>query len=71
MSDAPQWLIAAEAAEYERVGVKMIYAEFRAGRLRAAIVGGRRSLRFKVEWLDEHLERTAEPVEVTPLRRVG
>ena len=69
-SDSP-WLIAAESAERARCGTRLIYREAKAGRLRHAIVGGRRELRFKAEWIDEWLERTAEPVEVTPLRRVG
>ena len=71
MSDASPWLTAAEAAERARVGLKLLYRETKAGRLRHAIVGGRRSLRFKAEWIDEWLERTAEPIEVTSLRRVG
>ena len=66
------WLTATEAAERARVGVKLIYREAAAGRLRRAIVGGRRELRFKPEYIDEWLERTAEPVEVTPqVRRFG
>ena len=42
-SPAPSpWLTAAEAAARARVGVKTIYRETRAGRLRAARIGGRR-----------------------------
>ena len=68
----PPWLITPEVAERGRCGPKLIYAEVKAGRLRAARVGGRRELRFKLEWIDQWLEDTAEPVgEITPLRRFG
>ena len=63
------WLIAREAAVHARCGVKLVYREAKAGRLRHARVGGRRELRFKPEWVDDWLERTAEPVEVTPIGR--
>jgi hypothetical protein len=39
----------------------LIYREVRAKRLRAARIGGRRELRFKAEWIDEWLIRSAEP----------
>ena len=67
------WLTTTGAAKRALCGQKLIYTEVKSGRLRAAVVGGRRSLRFKAEWIDEWLERTAEPVEVTrqPIRRVG
>lgn len=50
------WLTAQEAASFARVGVKLIYREAKKHRLRAAIVGGRRSLRFREEWISEWLE---------------
>ena len=72
MPQTSPWLTAAEAAERARVGIKLIYREVKAGRLRAARVGGRRELRFLDAWVDEFLSSTAEPVEVAPLmRRVG
>ena len=49
------WFTAEEAAERARCGVKVIYREVRAGRLRAARIGGRRELRFLPEWIDEWL----------------
>ena len=71
MSPETRWLKAIEAAERSRVGTKTIYREVRAGRLRAARVGGRRELRFRAEWIDEWLEASATPVSVdghaTPL----
>lgn len=54
------WLTAEEAAQRGRCGVKTIYREVRAGRLRAARIGGRRELRLKPEWVDEWLTRAAE-----------
>ena len=66
------WKTADQAAARAQVGVKLIYREAKAGRLRAAYVGGRRQLRFLDRWIDEWLESTAEPVEVTPkIRRVS
>jgi excisionase family DNA binding protein len=55
------WLTVEEAAERARCGIKTIYREVRAKRLRAARVGGRRELRLKAEWVDEWLERAADP----------
>ena len=49
------WLTVREAAARARCGVKTVYREVRAGRLRAARVGGRRELRFLVAWVDEWL----------------
>ena len=69
-ADSP-WLTATEAAERARCGVKLVYREVKVGRLRAARVGGRRDLRFLATWIDDWLSATVEPVEVTPLRRVG
>ncbi len=56
------WLTVDEAAQRARCGVKTIYREVRAGRLRAARVGGRRELRLLSAWVDEWLvESTAVP----------
>lgn len=61
---ARQWLTAEEAAEYTRTGVKTIYREVRAGRLKAARVGGRRELRLTHEWVDEWLVSSTVPCRV-------
>ncbi len=58
--DTPEWLTAREAALRMRVGVKAIYAEVRAGRLKAARVGGRRALRFRPSWIDDSLAASVE-----------
>ena len=66
------WRTAAQGARRAQVGVKLVYREVKAGRLRAARVGGRRDIRIKDAWIDEWLEAMAEPVEVTPqIRRFG
>ena len=57
------WLTPKEAAQRARCGVKTIYREAKAGRLRAARIAGRRELRMKREWVDAWLERTATPFE--------
>lgn len=49
------WLTAEEAAQRSRCGIKTIYREVRAKRLKAARVGGRRELRLLAEWIDEWL----------------
>ena len=67
-SSVSPWLTAGEAAGRARVGIKVIYAEVRAGRLQGARVGGRRELRFLPEWIDSWLTSTSTPV-VIPIRR--
>lgn len=52
------WLTVVEAAERARCGVKTLYREVRAGRLKAARIGGRRELRFLPEWIDQWLLQT-------------
>lgn len=64
-----KWLTVQQAAGHAQVAPKMIYREVAAGRLKAARVGGRRSLRFLVEWINEWLEASATPVMVRPVNR--
>lgn len=66
MSD-PQpspWRTAKEAGARGRVSERTVYNEVKAGRLRAARVGGRRELRLRDEWIDAWLEASA-PQEIT------
>jgi excisionase family DNA binding protein len=58
---ASPWLTVAEAADRAKVGRKMIYREIRAGRLRAAVVGGRRDYRLLPEWVDQWLLASTTP----------
>jgi len=41
-----------------------LYREIKAGRLRAARLGGRREIRLLAEWIDDWLRAKAEPVEI-------
>ena len=61
---AETWLTAHEGAERARCGTKTIYREVKAGRLRAARVGGRRELRFLDLWIDEWLVRCSTVLEL-------
>jgi excisionase family DNA binding protein len=58
------WLTVREAAGRAKCGVKTVYREVRAGRLRAARIGGRRELRLRPEWIDEWLDRTSAATAV-------
>lgn len=57
------WRTVEQAAARAQTGTKLIYREVKAGRLRAARVGGRRELRFRDEWIDSWLEKCATPQE--------
>ena len=58
------WLTVGEAAARLKISKKTIYKEVRAGRMRAAKIGGRRALRFLESWVDEFAVATSTPVEV-------
>ncbi len=58
------WLTVTEAADRARCGVRLIYREVRASRLRAARVGGRRELRIRAEWIDTWLDAYTTPQEI-------
>lgn len=53
---ASPWLTVDEAATRAQCGKRMLYREVQAKRLRAVKVGGRRTLRFRAEWVDAWLE---------------
>ena len=55
VSSVTPWLTVKEAAERARCGVKLMYREVEAKRLKAARVGGRRELRILPEWVDQWL----------------
>jgi excisionase family DNA binding protein len=56
---SPTWLRIADAAKRTQCSEGTIRREVRAGRLRAVRVGGRKSVRFRAEWLDEWLQATS------------
>jgi excisionase family DNA binding protein len=59
--NASPWLTVEDAAQRARCGVKTIYREVHAKRLRAARIGGRRELRLLPEWIDQWLVDTTTP----------
>jgi len=63
-SPATPWRTVEQAAARAQTGVKLIYREVKAGRLRAARVGGRRELRLTDEWIDAWLLASVTPQEV-------
>jgi excisionase family DNA binding protein len=63
-STATPWLNVRQAAKRAQVGVKLIYREVGARRLRAAKVGGRSALRFRAEWIDAWLDAATTIREV-------
>ena len=60
------WKTVKQAAGRGQVGPGIIYREVKAGRLRAARIGGRRALRFRDEWIDEWLDASSKPVMSSP-----
>lgn len=58
------WLTIDEARTVAKVGARLLYREIKAGRLRAARIGGRRDIRVHVDWIHEWLAASAEPVEI-------
>ena len=60
-TNASPWLTVEDAAQRARCGVKTIYREVHAKRLRAARIGGRRELRLLPEWIDQWLVETTTP----------
>ena len=63
------WLTATEAAAYTKRGKRFLRSAVKAGKLRAAKVGGRQELLFRAEWLDQWLEDLATPVLLNVRRR--
>lgn len=57
----PTWLTIADAAKRAQCSEATIRREVRAGRLRTVKVGGRRSLRFRAQWIDEWLQAASIP----------
>jgi excisionase family DNA binding protein len=58
-SKSTPWRTVTEAAARAQTSERLIYREVKAGRLKAARVGGRRELRLRDEWIDAWLEATA------------
>jgi excisionase family DNA binding protein len=69
-ADSP-WLTSPDAAQYSHRSKATLAREVKAGRPRAARVGGRGQLLFRREWIDQWLEDQATPIMVPARRRLG
>jgi excisionase family DNA binding protein len=67
-ADSP-WLNIKQAAAYVHRGRDFIGREIRAGRLRAARIGGRGEILTRAEWLDAWVQDQAKPILIQ--RRTG
>lgn len=68
-ADSP-WLTVVEASAYLHLGRRFIRKEILAGRLRGAVVGGRREVLTRREWCDVWVDDHTTPV-VMPTRRLA
>lgn len=66
---APKWKTAKQAGAYIGKGPRFIHREIRAGRLKAAKIGGRGEALICDQWLDEYVEARATPIPFTPRKR--
>ncbi len=58
------WLTLQQASTLVQIHQATLRREIRRARLRAARVGGRRSIRLRRSWLDAWLETSTTPTEV-------
>jgi len=63
------WRTVQQVADRALCGPKLIYREVKAGRLRAARIGGRRDIRILDAWVDAWLEAASTPAETRPRLR--
>jgi excisionase family DNA binding protein len=68
ITDSP-WLTLVEAAQYAKRSRRVLRAAITDGRLRAAVIGGRKEILTRREWLDAWIEDQAAPVMITARRR--
>jgi len=66
MSEPTPWLTVEDARREVKCGAKLLYREIRAGRLRAARLGGRRDIRIHKDWIRDWLLANAKNSEVIP-----
>lgn len=67
-TDSP-WMTALEAASYLKRGRRFVRNEITMGRLRGAIVGGRREVLTRRDWCDEWVINQATPIMLPARRR--
>jgi excisionase family DNA binding protein len=63
------WLNLTEAAAYARRGKRFLLKQIHAGKLRAALVGGRREVLTRKEWVDQFVEDQAVPITASMRKR--
>jgi hypothetical protein len=68
MTETSPWMTLKEAGRYARRGPRFLAREIKAGRLRAARVGGRGEYLTRGPWVDQWLEDLATPVLVSGRR---
>ncbi len=62
---ASEWFVIPEVCREAKCGPKLVYREIKAGRLRAARLGGRRGpIRIHRSWVREWLEASARMLEI-------
>jgi hypothetical protein len=70
IAEASPWLRLREASAYAKRGRRVLRKAVQGGRLRAAVIGERRELIFRRDWIDAWLSDLAVPVPL-PMRRHG
>jgi excisionase family DNA binding protein len=67
--DISPWMNTADAARYLKRGKRFVLREIHNGRLRGAVVGGRREVLTRTDWCDQWVESQTRPIELR--RRAG
>ena len=67
--DSSPWMSIADAATYLKRSNRFLAKEVKGKRLKAAVIGGRKELFFRSEWLDEWMENQTTPVLLNVRRR--
>jgi excisionase family DNA binding protein len=60
---ATQWMTIATAAKYVSASSDLLYQACLRGELQHARLSGRRSIRLKVEWVDQWIEQYASRIQ--------
>jgi excisionase family DNA binding protein len=62
------WMTVRDAGTYVKRSPRFVRREIRAGRLKAARIGGRGEVLTRREWLDQWVEDQTQPI-MLPIRR--
>jgi hypothetical protein len=66
---ASPWLTVVDASAYAKRGKRFLRNQVKDGKLKAAVIGGKRELFFRAEWLDAWIEDQSTPVLLNLRRR--